>query len=239
LLRVFRAYSGPSWFRILTHRSITLEDPSNSAREVSQRGALSAANEVVRAVEDLLSSACIQHCPIHIVPALFAAMGMHAVDICSGDVVREQLGYVKIRLSMIALRELKSTWPVSGWIFLLFTKIVRRIRHQSSSLALPEESAGVSPQAQDSRPGGDGAVQGEEAPGARNSAPHSAAHISPAQGFKANPGGSVPMLWEASTLAMPLNFPADWSDALDDTLWQNQDLDFWMEQQGAGYRNWG
>jgi hypothetical protein len=106
----------PSWFRVLTHRT----SPQ------TQHLAVNAANQIFRLVEELLSSNHIHHCPIHIIPSVFAAMGMHAVDIGSGDAVREQLGYVKIELCMIALRELQDTWPVGGWIFLLFSRILRR-----------------------------------------------------------------------------------------------------------------
>lgn len=57
-----------------------------------------------RQTEDLLSASLIHGCFIHIIPSLFAAMGMHAVNVRSDDIVLEQLGYIKIRLSIIALK---------------------------------------------------------------------------------------------------------------------------------------
>ena len=119
-----------SWFKILTHQSRRPEDPSTTSPEFSQQVAMSAADRILRTVEGLLSLDRVRHCPIHITPVLFATISMPAIDIRSSDIVREKLGYVKIRLSMIALRELQSTWPVSRWIHLLLTKIVLQIRDQ-------------------------------------------------------------------------------------------------------------
>ncbi|KAH0832823.1 cutinase transcription factor 1 alpha [Fonsecaea pedrosoi] len=132
-----------SWFEIVTHRSISPQNLSPPSMKTAHCLAMDAANRMVRIVEELLSQSHILHCPIHIVPALFAAMGMQAVDICSGQSILEQLGVVKVRLAMIALRELQSTWPVSGWIFRLFAKIVRRIRHGDE--LLPHEPVNASP----------------------------------------------------------------------------------------------
>lgn len=115
-----------SHHRILIHRNkssqFSLENIQDSQR---LRVAVDAASQVVRIVEDLLSSSHILHCPIHIIPGLFATMGMHVVDIRFGGAVERQLAVVKVWTCMIALRELQTSWPVSGWIFRLFTKIVQ------------------------------------------------------------------------------------------------------------------
>lgn len=133
-----------SWFEIVTHRSITPQDLSPPSLKDAHNLAMRAANRMIRIVEDLLSPSRISQCPIHIVPALFAAMGMQAVDICSGDHLLGQLGGSRTRSAMLALQQLQGTWPVSGWIFHLFKKIVRRIQNQSEFL--PNEPVNASPE---------------------------------------------------------------------------------------------
>lgn len=176
---------------------------------------MNAANRMVRIIEEVLSSSAINQCPIHVIPALFAAMSMHAQHICSGDPVREQLGSVKIRLSMIALRELQSTWPVSGWIFLLFTKIIRRIRDtddypppaNSSSDTMTEtgvqaDTLGVS--------GESGMAPPETA-----TQPH----------IQITPNGNA-VGWDPHGITMPLNFSTDWSGVTDGDLCLDPEFDF-------------
>jgi hypothetical protein len=132
-----------SWFEIVTHRSIIPQDLSPDSSNQAHNLAMDAANRMVRIVEELLERSRILHAPIHIVPALFAAMGMQAVDICSGSALKGRIGVVKTNLAMIALQELQETWPVSGWIFHLFRKIVRRIRNADEFL--PNEPVNASP----------------------------------------------------------------------------------------------
>lgn len=196
---------------------------------------MKAASQLVRIVEELLSLRRIQQCPIHIVPALFAAMGMHAIDICSGDVMREQLGTIKIRLSMIALRELKSTWPVSGWIFLLFTKIVRQIRDQGY-LTLREEQPRSFSGRSTSGLIDSGNLSGKEVPTAEasgNEFKQSEINWSQAQESQVNPKCDG-MVWDPLTIPMPFNFVADWNNDADGSLWSGPDLDFWMMPHGEG-----
>jgi hypothetical protein len=212
--------SSGSWFQILTYRSFCPNDATNLAlAEESQQIAMKAAGQIVRIVEDLISSQKLKQCPIHFVPALFAAMGMHAIDICSGDSVREQLGNVKIRLSMIALRELKSTWPVSKWVFLLFSKVVRQIRDQGD-LSLQEEPSN------DFRGKPSLAVNADFNSPRRTHLVQSTSNISQHQRTQVSLAG--PVGGDLSNSFLPFNFPADWNSAVDDSLWSYQDLDFWM-----------
>lgn len=104
---------------------------------------MNASDKIVRIVEDLLACSSIQHCPIHVILALFAAMGMQAVQTRSTEVVFQQPASVKLRLCMIALSELQNSWPVSGWILQLFTKIVRRLRGVSQDDGLKDRSSGT------------------------------------------------------------------------------------------------
>ncbi len=198
---------------------------------------MKAANQIVRIVEDLLSSRRIQQCPIHIVPALFSAMGMHAIDICSDDVVREQLGNVKVRLSMIALQELKSTWPVSGWIFLLFTKIVRQVRDKSYLFL--QENPSSSSRAHSSSPNlAESATATSDnvkiSQRCHNIPGESTLKLSQPKGSQVNPSRD-PIEWDPSNAFMPFNFAVDWSDTVDESLWNGPDLDFWSIPQADRY----
>jgi hypothetical protein len=223
-----------SWFQIVTHRSFCPKNSIDFAREDSHQKAMKAASQIVRIVEDLLSSKKIQQCPIHFVPALFAAMGMHAIDICSGDAVREQLGNCKIRLSMIALRELKSTWPVSKWVFLLFTKIIRQIRGQGD-LSLQEEPSN--------------AFRGQSRSGMTESVAtntdfnglHGAHYVQTAANLPRHQESQIcspgPISWDLSDSFIPFSFPVNWNETVHDSLWSGQDLEFWMmaPTEGNGY----
>ncbi|PGH15343.1 hypothetical protein AJ79_02509 [Helicocarpus griseus UAMH5409] len=200
------------WFRILTHRSRTPENPSSPSRSTSHQVAMNAANRMVRIIEEVLSSSAINQCPIHIIPALFAAMSMHAQHICSGDPVREQLGSVKIRLSMIALRELQSTWPVSGWIFLLFTKIIRRIRDTED--ALPANNSAVMTEL---------AVDIHTASAAESRMLPPEIPTQPR--LQITPNGNV-VGWDPHGISMPLNFSTDWSGVTDGDLCLDPEFDF-------------
>jgi len=189
--------------------------------------AMDAANRMVRIVEELLSRSHILHCPIHIVPALFAAMGMQAVDICSGLSILEQLAVVKVRLAMIALRELQSTWPVSGWIFRLFSKIVRRIRNGDE--LLPNEPVNASPvQTKDVVSGGDILTRSHhiDPQSVLNGKTHDPdPNATPLYAMSNHPAGRY-VFPEAAHLAMPLSYPADWQTILDDGAWADFDYEF-------------
>ncbi len=218
-----------SWFEIVTHRSITPQNLSPPSIKTAHTLAMDAANRMIRIVEEMLSRSHVLHCPIHIVPSLFAAMGMQAVDICSGQPVQEQLAVVKVRLAMIALRELQSTWPVSGWIFRLFSKIVRRIRNGDE--LLPNEPVNSSPvqlkQAFD-----------EEAPPAHGQVmahqslltnkpqyPDPGLAQSQMYAMQNHPAGRY-LFPEASNMAMPVSYPADWGSILDDCAWGDFEYEF-------------
>ena len=160
--------------------------------------AIDAKNTITRIVEQTLSKDEISYCPIHIIPAMFAAMGMHAIDIVDGNknALREQLGYVKIRLCMIALRELKGTWPLSTWIFFLFTRIVNRIKERDREyLTLPDSVGPSSPVP----------VAQVETQDTAQAAPLNDT-VDP--NMMVNAGIS-------SLLSVPMDFPSDWSDILD------------------------
>ena len=176
--------------------------------------------------------------PIHIIPALFAAMSMLAIKIHSGDKVAQQLAYVKVKLCMIALRELQSSWPVSGWIFLLFAKIVRGIRDEDDK---PEQNTSKQPTRTHEVPA-EGSWNHEES---QNLGPHPGQHPFPEGSVQDPRWAATPMgdggaeyntsnstLGERSVLTnnqffpMPLDLSTDWSGVRDEDLWLVPGFDF-------------
>jgi hypothetical protein len=157
--------------------------------------AIEATNTITRIVEQTLSQEEIVYCQIHIIPAMFAAMGIHAIDICDGqpNSLKEQLGYVKLRMCMIALKEVREIWPLSGWIFLLFTRIVKRIRDkdyqaaQTNSNIMPASTQPIN---------------------SSTSVPQWQSGANPPWNATAGPDAL------SSFLTMPLDFSADWADIL-------------------------
>jgi hypothetical protein len=223
-----------SWFEIVTHRSISPQDLSPPSMKTAHTLAMDAANRMVRIVEVLLSQSHILHCPIHIVPSLFAAMGMQAVDICSGQSILEQLGVVKVRLAMIALRELQSTWPVSGWIFRLFAKIVRRIRNGDE--LLPNEPVNASPvQMKSDIPNNENTILPVQRPTLdQQQLPQQVdgkfqygqdPSLTQIYAMSNHPAGRY-LFPDASNLSMPLSYPADWGTILDDGAWADFEYEF-------------
>ncbi len=226
-----------SWFRILAHRTRIPRDPSTPSRDNAHQKAMNAANQMVRIVEDLLASGQIQHCPIHIIPALFAAMSMFATKVRSGDKVSQQLAYVKVRLCMIALRELQSSWPVSGWIFLLFAKIVRGIRDEDD--VTPDARASNQP---NTRPTNEEAREhrsrqnlgAQVAPQSQNNGHEQQWPPSPLPNAGLPTGYNAPNSTMCERLAtpniqfnpMPLDLSMDWSGVRDEDLWLVPGFDF-------------
>lgn len=121
------AYRLASWIRILLYRSLD-PFPSIQAHGRAPADAIDAANQITRHVESLLSSGRIHQAPIHLIPSLFAAMGIHATDLIGDDrnSVWTELGQIKIRLCLIALKRIKSAWPVAGWVEELFARFLLR-----------------------------------------------------------------------------------------------------------------
>jgi hypothetical protein len=155
-------------------------------------------------------------------------MGMQAVDICSGQSILEQLAVVKVRLAMIALRELQSTWPVSGWIFRLFAKIVRRIRNGDE--LLPNEPVNSSPvqmRAAVSANGmpAEGVPAIEQAPLINDKATLQDPSLTQMYAMSHHPTGRY-LYPDGTNLAMPLSYPPDWGTILDDGAWADFEYEF-------------
>lgn len=237
LVRPQLRFGNISWFRILAHRTRPPTDSSTPSRDNSHQVAVSSAIKMVRIVEDLLALGHIQHCPIHVIPALFAAMSMHTVSIRSGDKVVQQLAYVKVKTCMIALRELQSSWPVSGWIFLLFAKIVRGIRDEDDLKTTQDSSKRIGMQANDPRvPSGTNAIAqngyraGTESENIQENH-HRLAPLIPTSSSNVynafQPAShNSPAASNYQNLSMPLDFSTDWSAVRDEELWLVPGFDF-------------
>lgn len=117
----------PSWLQILACYGRTPKDPLHHRNNVGRK-AMKATNRMVRLVEDLLAAGCIQYCPFHIIPALFAAMMTLTTEIEVGEKMSQKLAKAKLKTCLIALRELQSTWPISGWIESHFVDHVTDLR---------------------------------------------------------------------------------------------------------------
>ncbi|KAJ5609951.1 cutinase transcription factor 1 alpha [Penicillium lagena] len=228
-------YIAYNWFKVLMYRTRTAENSSSKDAQMSSHHlAMRAADQIIRLTEEVLSSGQIHHCPVHIVPGLFAAMGMHAVDISSGDTVREQLGYVKIELSMIALRELQDTWPVSGWIFLLFSKILRRIRERENKL--DHNTSRPGPQANPKRSDSNLHTRTPRVNNIFSSGGEmlqTAACSTTLSEPNANGLSSRVSSWDTETMSIPVNYPTDWDELIGDEMWTEHDFDIMFESVPA------
>ncbi|BCS28599.1 Zn(II)2Cys6 transcription factor [Aspergillus puulaauensis] len=93
--------------------------------------ALAAANEVTRAIEDILSLSMGRVCQIHTIPALFNSLAIHVFTILTSRSIGRQLAENRARTCMLGLTSLQESWPVSGWILRLFDYIMERLKFTS------------------------------------------------------------------------------------------------------------
>lgn len=95
-----------------------------------------AADETARIAEDLLASGTLRKGQLHLVPAFFAALGMHAIVIRRNDPVQCLLAKNRSRQCMLGLSELSKGWPVAGWILRLFISLMLRLTGRDFELDL-------------------------------------------------------------------------------------------------------
>lgn len=208
-----------SWFTILVHRSPRHQHPAHVPYPLSSI-ASGAVSRIPQTVENLLSSSVIHHIPIHVIPSMFASMSMHVVDIRLGNAVRGELAQVKIRLCMIALKELKSTWPVAGWIYHLFSRILNRYEEREGEF-LQDSVEGLGMHAMDSSSydlpsGGDVAQQDMS--------------FTPIDTL---PGDGQRGLRDwSSLLSAPLHYPTEW-----DSMFLFPEIDLFPSTAGSGGSN--
>ncbi len=83
---------------------------------------------MIRIVEDLLMTEKIQFCPVHIIPALYAAMSVFATIIRSDGSIVQRLAHIKYKVCIVALQEVEVLWPISRWILSAFADNVPRLQ---------------------------------------------------------------------------------------------------------------
>lgn len=86
-----------------------------------------AADEITRIAEDLLAAGTVRQGQVHMVPALFAALGVHATVIRKAHAIRRLVAENRSRQCMLALSELSQAWPVAVWILRLFINLMSRL----------------------------------------------------------------------------------------------------------------
>ncbi|KAF2183897.1 hypothetical protein K469DRAFT_689645 [Zopfia rhizophila CBS 207.26] len=77
--------------------------------------------------DELVEEEEILWCPSHLIPALFAATAVDVAMFESADrgIAAGRIAKFRLRISMVAMKELSAHWPVCGWVFRLFAKIIR------------------------------------------------------------------------------------------------------------------
>lgn len=110
--------------------------------DTTNRRLSDAVNGIPRLIESLLSSNDIIHVPIHVIPSMFASMATLAPETqVDRDSMQQRLAQTKLSFCMIALRELRSTWPVAGWIMALFVKFNKEYDRSTAQPATTTTSA--------------------------------------------------------------------------------------------------
>ncbi|RTE70314.1 hypothetical protein BHE90_015293 [Fusarium euwallaceae] len=94
--------------------------------------AIYSADATTRIVEDLLAAGTLREGQLHVIPALFAALAIHAIVIRRRDPIRRQLAENRSRQCMLALSELSKSWPIGGWILRLFVSLMLRLTGRES-----------------------------------------------------------------------------------------------------------
>jgi len=71
-------------------------------------------------------------------------MSVHLAMVGSSDrrLAAERAAKCRLRLSMIAMKEFSTYWPVCGWIFHLFAKIIRERRPAATSATRNADARG-------------------------------------------------------------------------------------------------
>ncbi|KAL4947585.1 fungal-specific transcription factor domain-containing protein [Aspergillus filifer] len=116
------------------------ESGSVSERAASfHRRARAAADSTTRIVEDLLAAGTLGSGQLHLVPAIFAALSIHALVIRSSDLIQKQLAENRARQCILGMSELAKGWPVAGWILRLFINLMKRLTETGSYAAGPPQ----------------------------------------------------------------------------------------------------
>ncbi|RSM14771.1 hypothetical protein CDV31_005205 [Fusarium ambrosium] len=124
---------------ILLYRP-TLVVPRSDIEEAWGRCATRAADVMTRIAEDLLTTNTLREGQLHLIPALFAALAIHAIVIRRNAPIHRQLAENRARHCMLALGELSKSWPVGGWILRLFVSLFIKLTGQDPGIGLRPHS---------------------------------------------------------------------------------------------------
>lgn len=129
---------------ILLYRP-TLVVPRPGIEEAWGQRATRAADVMTRIAEDLLTTNTLLEGQLHLIPALFAALAIHALVIRRNIPIHRQLAENRARQCMLALGELSKSWPVGGWILRLFVSLFIKLTGQDPGIGMrthPQEPQG-------------------------------------------------------------------------------------------------
>ncbi|KAL2676430.1 hypothetical protein Neosp_010188 [[Neocosmospora] mangrovei] len=124
---------------ILLYRP-TLVVPRPGIEEAWGQRAMRAADAMTRIAEDLLTTNTLRESQLHLIPALFAALAIHAIVIRRNTPIHRQLAENRARQCMLALGELSKSWPVGGWILRLFISLFIKLTGQDPGIGTRPQS---------------------------------------------------------------------------------------------------
>ncbi|KAF7563928.1 hypothetical protein G7046_g205 [Stylonectria norvegica] len=131
---VLIVYNTQSYASILTcrpPRSAQGLEPATTWGNVDR--ATDSAIEITRVMEDFLTSSAGRLCQIHTIPAIFNALAIHLLVLCTSSKIRHELAENRWRICMLGLSVMQESWPVGGWVYRFFATIMDRLKAKSST----------------------------------------------------------------------------------------------------------
>ncbi|KAH0835351.1 hypothetical protein AYO21_01569 [Fonsecaea monophora] len=220
---LFAAYN---YALILLYRPTCVLDNTSAEAEHFLK-ATSAADEITRIAEDLLAAGTLGRAQLHMVPCLFAALGIHAIGIRRKDVIRGKLAENRSRQCMLALSELAEHWPVAGWILRLFISLIMKLTGKDFGLEISSNWAISQSQAPGMNMDELSVTRGTYLDYHQSDAPHASA-LSPSMGVQIQDIGMNP---QAGVIQEPLSQPSAFTP-LDLSFY---DFDFIFQDSLAGF----
>lgn len=96
-------------------------------------------------MEDILSASVVRVCQIHSIPALFNALAMHMLDMCTSQSLGQTLAKNRAQICMLGLRSLQDSWPVGGWVYKLFVYTIQQLQDRLEGRSSTIPSDGIAP----------------------------------------------------------------------------------------------
>lgn len=64
------------------------------------------------------------------IPALHNALAMHLLTICTSNSMERELAENHVRVCMLGLNLLQQSWPVVGWVLLMFKTFIHKLQEK-------------------------------------------------------------------------------------------------------------